>query len=61
MVTVAMSAMMRNNPTRKPLLTVTMSMVTTITTVLHRDFETDWSSSPFSTVQDACIQGVLSS
>ena len=44
MVTVAMIAMMRNNPTRKTLLKVTMSMVTTVTTVLHRDLENDWSS-----------------
>ena len=38
MVTVAMIAMMRNNPTRKTLLKVTMSMMTTMTTVLHGGF-----------------------
>ena len=32
-----MSAMMSNNPTKK-----TMSMRTTMTTVLHLDFENDW-------------------
>ena len=43
MVTIAKSAMMRNNPTKKTLLKVTMSMTTTIITVLHRDLENDWS------------------
>ena len=61
MVTVAMSAMMRNTPTRKTMLNVIMSMMTTMTTVLHRDFQSDWSSVPFSTVQVACTQGVLRS
>ena len=37
MVTVAMSAMMRNNPTSKTTLQVTMSMMTTMTTVLHQE------------------------
>ena len=58
-MTVAMSAMMMNNPTRKTMLTVTMSMMTTMTTVLHRDLENDQSSVPFSSVHVACIQGVL--
>ena len=44
MVTVAVNAMMRNNPTRK---TLTKLMMTTMTTVLHRDQENDWSNSPF--------------
>ena len=47
-VTVAMNAMMRKNPTKRTLLKVTMSMMTTMTTVLHRDFENDWSSFLFS-------------
>ena len=60
MVTVAMIAMMENNPTRKTLLKVTTSMMTTMTTVLHGDFQNDWSSVPFfSTAQSACIEGVL--
>ena len=59
MVTVAMSAMMRNNPTKKTMLKVTMSMMTTLTTISHRDFQNDWSSFPSSTVQCVCIQGVL--
>ena len=42
MATVATSAMMRKNATRKTLLTVTMSMMTTMTTVPHRDLENDW-------------------
>ena len=42
MVTVTMSAMMRNNSTRKTLLKVNMSTMTTLTTALHRDFENDW-------------------
>ena len=54
-----MSAMMMSNPTRKTLLEATMSMMTTVTPVLHRDVEHDWSSSLFSTVQVACIQGVM--
>ena len=45
MATVAMSAMMWNNPTRKTLLKVIMSMMTTMTTV--RDLENDWSNFPF--------------
>ena len=45
-----------DNPTKKTLLKVTMSMVTTMTTVPHRDLEKDWSSVPFCTVQFACIQ-----
>ena len=52
-----MSAMMRHSLTKKTMLNGTMSMMTTMTTVLHRDFENDWSSSPFSTEQVACIQG----
>ena len=48
-----------NNPNRKTLLEVIMSMMTSMTTVLHRDFENDWSNSPFSTVQVACIQGFI--
>ena len=59
MVTVAMSAMMRNNPTRITMLKVTMSMVTTMATVLHRDLENDWSRFPISTAQVARIPGVL--
>ena len=60
MVTVAMSAMMmKSDPTTKTMLKVTMSMMTTMTTGLHRDFQNDRSSSPLSTVQVACIQGVL--
>ena len=55
-----MMAIMRSNPTRKTLLKVTMSMMATMTTVLHRDFENDWTCSPFSTVQVACLQGVIS-
>ena len=52
--------MMRNNLTNKTMLKVTMSMMDTMTSVLHRDFENDWSSSPFSTVlQVACIQSVF--
>ena len=47
-----------NNLTKKTLVKVTMSMMTTMTAVLHRDLETDWSSFPFSTVLVACIQGV---
>ena len=56
-VTVPMSSMMRKSPTKKTVLNVTMSMMTTMTTVLHRDFENDWSSSPFSKEQVACIPG----
>ena len=60
MVTVAMSAMMmRSNPTKKTMLKVTMSMMTTMSTGLHRDFQNDRSSSPLSTVQVACVHGVL--
>ena len=33
--------------------------MTTMTTVLHRDLENDWSSSHCSTVQCVCVQGVL--
>ena len=43
MVTVAMSVMMRFDPAKKTLLKVTMSMITTMTTILHRDLEYDWS------------------
>ena len=43
-VTVATSAMLRNF-IRKTLLKVTMSMMTTMTTVLHQDLENAWSSS----------------
>ena len=39
MVTVAMSAMMWYNLTKKTMLKVTMSMMTTMTTALHRDLE----------------------
>ena len=46
-MTVATSLMIRNNPSKKTLLNVTISMMTTMTTVLHRDSENDWSSSPF--------------
>ena len=46
-MTVAMSAMMSNNPTKKIMLKVTAPMMTTMTTVLHRDFEKDWSRFPF--------------
>ena len=59
LVIVAMSAMMKNNPARKTMLNVTVFMMTTITTVLHRDFENDWSNSHLSAVQFVCIQGVL--
>ena len=48
MATVATSAMTRNSSTKKTLLKVTMSMMTTMTTVLHRDFQNDWSSFPIS-------------
>ena len=40
MVTVAMSAM-SSNPTKKTMLKVTMSMMTTTSTGLHRDFQND--------------------
>ena len=59
MVNVAMSAMMKNDPTRNTLPKVTKSMMTTMTTVLHRHLQKDWSSFSFSTVQVACIQDVL--
>ena len=49
------------NPTEKTLSKVTMSMTTTMTTVLHRVLRIGWSSFPCSTVQVACIQGVLRS
>ena len=54
MVTVAMIAMMKSE-TRRTLSKVTMSMMTTITTVPHRNLENEWSSLPFFTVQSACI------
>ena len=59
MVTVAMSAIMRNDLTKKTMLKVNMSMMTTMTTALHRDLENHSSHSPFSTVQVACIPDVL--
>ena len=40
---VATIARMTTSPTKKTLLKVTMSMMTTMTTVLHRDLENDWS------------------
>ena len=57
--TVPMSAMIRNSPTKKTTLKVTMSMMTTMTPVLHRDFKNDWSSFSFSTIQVAYIHGVI--
>ena len=58
MVTVAMIAMMKNNPTTKTLSKVTTSIMTTMTIVLHRELENDWSSFALSTVQFACNQCV---
>ena len=58
MVTVVRSAMIRN-ANKKTLLKVTMSMMTTMRTVVHRALEKDCSSSPFSDVKVACIQGVV--
>ena len=49
-MTVAMSKMIRSDTTRKIVLKVTMSIMTTMTTVLHRDFESG---------QVLCLQGVL--
>ena len=60
MVTVAMVAMTKN-PTKKTLSEVTMSKMTTMTTVLHRNLEIDWSSVLFFTVQSVCIHCVLRS
>ena len=57
MVTVTI-AMLMKNPTMKTLSKVTTCMMTKMTTVLHWDQE-DWSSSLFSTVQVAFVQGVL--
>ena len=53
-----MATCLVETPTNKTILKGTMSMMTTMTTVLHRDLEKDWSISPFSTVQFAYIQGV---
>ena len=39
MVIVAMSAMMRNNPTQKTTLKITMSMMPTMSTALHRELQ----------------------
>ena len=47
---------MMSNPTKKTMLKVTMP---TMTTVLHREFQTDWSRFPFSTIQVACLLGLL--
>ena len=58
MVAVAMVAMTKN-PTKNTSSKVTVSMMTTMTTVPHRDLEIDWSSFPFSTVHSVCIEGVL--
>ena len=59
MVTVAMVAKMRNNPTKQTMLKVAMSMMTTTNTVLHWNFETGWSSVPFSSKQVACVHSLL--
>ena len=50
---------MTKNPTKNTLSKVTVSMMTTMTTVPHRDLEIDWSSFPFSIVQSVCVEGVL--
>ena len=54
-----MRPMMKNDPTMKTFLKLTMSMMTTMTTVLHRDFQNAWSSFPFAPAEVACIQCVL--
>ena len=51
------TAMMRNNPTRKTMLQVTMSTMTTMTTVLLRELQNDRSIFPLFKL--AFIQGVL--
>ena len=57
-VTVATIAMMKN-PTKNTLSKMTMSMMTKMATVLHRDLENDCSSSPCSTPQSVSIQDAL--
>ena len=47
------------NPTKKALSNVTMSMMTTMATVLHRVLKVDWSSFSFFSVQFVCIPGVI--
>ena len=58
MVIVAMFVTTKN-PTMKTLMKVTTFKMTTMPTVVHRDLENDWSSTPNSTVHVVCMLGVL--